>query len=67
MIFAGTRGYLDALPVNAVGRFEEDFLRIMRDEHAGLLDRIRTEKALSSDMEQELTQILDRFAENFVA
>src|SRR5258705_3895615 len=29
-IFAGTRGYLDAIPVEAVGRFEQDMLRLLR-------------------------------------
>ena len=27
VIFAGTRGYLDGIPVNAVGRFEQELLR----------------------------------------
>src|ERR687884_487057 len=31
VIFAGTRGYLDPLPVHAIGRFEQELLRTIRD------------------------------------
>src|SRR5690606_23122959 len=36
VIFAGTRGYLDPLPVTAVGRFEQELLRTIRDQHADI-------------------------------
>jgi len=41
VIFAGTRGFLDPLPVSAVSRFESDLLRHMRDEHSDILEEIR--------------------------
>ena len=40
-IFAGTRGYLDDLPVADVRRFEADLLDHMRSRHAGLLAELR--------------------------
>jgi F-type H+-transporting ATPase subunit alpha len=67
VIFAGTRGYLDPLPVNAVGKFEAELLRTLRDQHADLLDTIGAEKALSADTEKKLVEILDRFAKGFAA
>ena len=62
VIFAGTRGYLDPLPVNAVGRFEQELLRIMRDQHADILETIRTEKEISSETEKKLVEAIDKFA-----
>ena len=44
IIFSGTRGYLDKIPVSDVGRFEEELLRHMRDEHKDVLDTIRQGK-----------------------
>ena len=67
VIFAGTRGYLDPLPVSAVGRFEQELLRIMRDQHAGILETIRTEKQLSSETEKQLVAAIDKFAKAFTA
>jgi F-type H+-transporting ATPase subunit alpha len=67
VIFAGTRGYLDAIPTSAVGKFEEDLLRIVRDQHKTLLDTISREKELSDESEKALTAAIDTFAKSFAA
>ena len=40
IIYAGTKGYLDKLEVNQVGRFEEGLLNHLRSKHQDLLDFI---------------------------
>ncbi len=67
VIYAGTRGYLDKLPVSDVLRFEGDLLRHLHADHADLLTAIRTEKKLSDDSEGKLKGVLDTFTKNFVA
>jgi F-type H+-transporting ATPase subunit alpha len=67
VIFAGTRGYLDAIPVSAVTKFEQDLLRLLRGEGADILSAIRTEKALSETTEKKLVEFLDKFAKGFTA
>jgi F-type H+-transporting ATPase subunit alpha len=64
-IYTGVKGYLDKLPVNAVLRFEGEFLRLLRGKHADLLEAIRTGKQLTPDIENRLKSILDEFARNF--
>ena len=64
-IFAGVRGYLDAIPVNAVGRFEKQMLDSIRAEHKDILDAIRTSGDLSADTEAKLKAALERFAQAF--
>jgi F-type H+-transporting ATPase subunit alpha len=64
-IYTGVKGYLDKLPVNAVQRFEGEFLRLMRGKHADLLEAIRTGKQLTPEIENRLKSILDEFARNF--
>ena len=66
VIFAGTRGYLDPLPVSAVGRFEQSLLTELRVEKS-ILDGIAAEKALSADNEKKLVAFLDKFAKGFAA
>src|SRR6201996_3954940 len=65
VIYAGTRGYLDKIPTSAVGRFEREFLARLHSKHQGLLDGIRTKKALDSEMEAELKSALESFSSTF--
>ncbi|ADM09113.1 ATP synthase subunit A [Parvularcula bermudensis HTCC2503] len=65
VIFAGTRGYLDKVSVSKVTDFEAEFLRHMRNNHGGLLAKIRDEKKMSDEIEKELAGILDKFVQNF--
>jgi F-type H+-transporting ATPase subunit alpha len=67
VIFAGTRGYLDPLPVSAVTKFEQDLLRLLREDGKDILAAIRTEKALSEATEKKLVEFLDKFAKSFTA
>ena len=67
MIFAGTRGYLDPIPVAAVGKFEQQLLRLLREEHADMLGDIATKKEITADTEKKLVGVLDKFAKNFAA
>ena len=64
-IFSGTRGYLDDIPVSAVGRFEEELLRHMKDKHAAILDDIRLKGELDDKIEEKLKKALDAFAKSF--
>ena len=65
VIYAGVNGYLDQIALGDVGRFEEELLRTVRDKHAGLLDTIRKELALSADTEASLKEVVDAFAKAF--
>jgi F-type H+-transporting ATPase subunit alpha len=65
VLYAGTRGYLDKIPVAQVRQFESEFLARLHGHHAGLLDAIRTTKALGEPLEAELKAALDDFSANF--
>jgi F-type H+-transporting ATPase subunit alpha len=58
-IYAGTRGYLDKLAVNQIGRFEQQLLQTLRASHKDILDGIRKEKALTPDLEGKLKAVLE--------
>src|SRR3546814_8403189 len=45
-IFAGTSGYIDDVPVDAVTRYEAAMLADMRANHAGVLKDIRDKRDL---------------------
>jgi F-type H+-transporting ATPase subunit alpha len=66
VIFAGTRGYLDAIPVSAVGKFEQGVLAGLRAEKS-IFESVAKEKALSGETEKKLVEFLDKFAKGFTA
>ncbi len=65
VIYAGTRGYLDDIPVKAIGRFEEELLRILRDKESKLLVTIRNDSELSEKSEKQLRGAIESFAKAF--
>jgi F-type H+-transporting ATPase subunit alpha len=65
VIFAGVNGYLDKLPLNRVGAFEQGLLGYMRTEGKEVLDAIRTEKQISDGTREKLKAGIDAFAKTF--
>ncbi|TML57635.1 MAG: F0F1 ATP synthase subunit alpha [Actinobacteria bacterium] len=62
-IFAGTKGFVDDVPVGDVRRFEADLLEYFRSRHADLLDAIRSEGVLPD--ETKLGEAVTGFKEQF--
>jgi len=62
-IYAGTRGYLDSLPVEDVARFERELLDWFRTRHSGMLAAIRDEGSI--DDEEAFEAAIAGFAEQF--
>ena len=67
IIFAGTKGYLDDLPVERCRKFEEDLYRFVDNAHRGLWDEIRTKKALDDALTAKVTAVIKEFKARFVA
>jgi F-type H+-transporting ATPase subunit alpha len=64
-IFAGTAGYLDAVAVNDVTRYEAAMLSDLRANHGGVLEMIRTTRDLGDEAKGKLKGALDAFAKTF--
>ncbi len=64
VIYAGTRGWLDTIPVADVRRFESELLTYLRAQHADLLEEIRSTKALpdTEKVDGALRSFVDSFA-----
>ncbi len=66
VIFAGTNGYLDDLPVGDVGRFEQGLLSFLRSKHQDLLDWITAEDPkVKGEAADKIKAVLDAFAADF--
>ncbi len=66
-LYAGTRGYLDDIPVNAVTKFEKDLYVFMDTKYPQILEKIRESKNLDKDVEEELKKAIEDFKSQFVA
>jgi len=64
-IFAGTNGYLDAIPVNRVTEYEAAMLSFMRSQHPDVLSLIRDTKAFEDEAKQKTVAALGDFAKQF--
>ena len=64
-IFAGVRGYLDAVEVGRIGAFERQLLTEVRTREPGILEAIRTDRELKPETEKKLVAFLDSFAKTF--
>ncbi|MDC0936719.1 F0F1 ATP synthase subunit alpha, partial [Pirellulales bacterium] len=61
MIFAGTRGFLDKVPVNRVAEWEEKFLTFMKDQKPEVAAAIREQMDLTDDIVSQIETSLHEF------
>jgi F-type H+/Na+-transporting ATPase subunit alpha len=64
VIYAGSHGWVDDIPVSEVRRFEAELLAFMRSDHGDLLEEIRTTGVLPD--ERVLTRAMEQFKGHFV-
>jgi len=67
VIFAGTQGFLDDVPVESIRSFEEAFMRYIRAEKQDLKKEIMDKKALDDDLKAKLTEAITTFKKTFSA
>ncbi len=61
IIYAGTKGYLDDVPVNAIQKFEQEFYVFLDNERPEVLELIRREKKLTDEIENKLKEAIETF------
>src|SRR5262249_21103879 len=67
MIFAGTGGFLDDLPVDQIRDFEAELYKYADTTNPGLLRTIMEKKVLDDGLKQQTTALLKEFKQQFVA
>jgi F-type H+/Na+-transporting ATPase subunit alpha len=67
ILFAGTRGYLDEVPVEDVKKFEAEFLDFMRNSKSDILNTIKTKQVIDDETEGKLRAAIDEFKKGFRA
>ena len=67
IIYAATQGHVDALPVDAVQRFERELYAFLEAKHAALLKELREKKELVPGLQEKLEAALAEFGRLFTA
>jgi F-type H+-transporting ATPase subunit alpha len=64
-IYAGTNGYLDDLPVEAVRKFEKELYAYLDRQKPDILKDIKEKKALDDDLKKRIDEALREFKSKF--
>jgi F-type H+/Na+-transporting ATPase subunit alpha len=67
VLFAAIEGYIDAVDIDYIDRFEEDLLEHFEIEHQDLLSRIRRTQELGDQIRSELHELIGGFQEDWLA
>jgi F-type H+-transporting ATPase subunit alpha len=67
IIFAGTNGYLDPVPVSECQRYEQELFSFVDTNHGTLLKGLREKKQIDDGIRGQITRALDEFKERFAA
>ncbi|MBK8976889.1 MAG: F0F1 ATP synthase subunit alpha [Planctomycetes bacterium] len=67
VIYAGTSGALDTVPVNRVSEFELRYREHLRSAHSGLLEKIRVDRKWSDELAKQFDAAVSAFREQFLA
>ena len=62
VIYAGAKGYLDTIPTDMVGKFEQDLGTALTEEKS-ILESIKKEKKIIDDTEAKLKDIIKKVVE----
>ena len=65
VIFAGVKGYLDQIPTQKIGEFEQSLIQKLNTKGSNILESIRNDKSISDDSEKALKETLDELVKNF--
>ena len=66
IIYAGTNGYLDKLPVERIGDYETGLFEYVEQKYPKLLETIRTKKQVDDEVKATVNKALDEFKASFV-
>ncbi len=67
VIFAGTQGYVDDLPISEVRPYEKSLLDFLDTSRPGLLQKIREKRELDDPLREEIHTALKEHKERFTA
>ena len=66
ILYVGTQGVLDDLPLHQVRAFEQELFRFVENAHPGLLPEIAEKKALTDEIKAKIDAVVKDFKPKFI-
>jgi len=67
IMYAASTGYVDGLPVEAIGRYERELQSFIEGQHPEIFKAILEKRELTDDVKKQLNTALDEFKARFSA
>jgi F-type H+/Na+-transporting ATPase subunit alpha len=67
IVYAGTAGYTDKLPVESLKQYEIDLYRYIDEKHPELWTDLKTKREITDDIKKLLDKVLKTFTKKFAA
>jgi len=65
ILFAGTKGFLDKLPLDAVAKYEAGLYTFLEGRYPQVLSGLAEQKVITDELEKMLTKALTEYGEEF--
>lgn len=67
ILFAGTKGFLDTLPIDSLAEYETEMYAHIEANAPAIFDELRDKEEIDSVLEEKMRSALDAFGESFKA
>ncbi len=67
ILFAGTRGFLDTLPVDTLADFEQELYAHVEQNAPDIFDTLRDKQEIDADLEEKMKKTIGDFVESYKA
>jgi len=65
LIFAGTNGYLDDYPEEAIPKYESELYQFVASRHPAVFAELKEKKQISDEFADQVSKVLDEFQNTF--
>jgi F-type H+-transporting ATPase subunit alpha len=65
ILFAGTRGFLDEMPLEVLAQYEKELYEFIESKYPEIYKEIKEKKEISPELEEKMKQVFREFNEEF--
>lgn len=67
ILFAGTRGFLDELPINMLAEFEQELYANVEKKNADVFSQLKEKQAIDDELDKKMRSAISEFVKEFKA
>ena len=65
IIYAGTKGYLDSLPLDVLAKYEAGLYQFIESRYPGVFKKLQEERKISDELDQEMQKAFSEYGDEF--